>query len=217
MLCTWATFGGLQAASHPRVSASLHCLEHFFTLSHTLPLHDSHLNTRFLSAILQANLSWNKANTWLIKFNLTISPFGYSMTKHPKTDSRLKREFGNNGKTHSHLNLEAVQLLNHMNMNLLKHNNTPWSLYAEKHEMHMKQAWCDQAKMELRNKPWLDQPSEHHKVVITVLIHTWNEHKDIQVNKHEARHLYVQHSTNAYYTRYMHLGTILQGHKSDST
>ena len=34
-----------------------------------------------------------------------------------------------------------------MNMNLLKYNNTPWSLYAEKHEMHMKQAWCDQAKM----------------------------------------------------------------------
>ena len=43
--------------------------------------------------------------------------------------------------------------------------------------------------MELRNKPWLDQPSEHHKVVITVLIHTWNEHKDIQVNKHKARTL----------------------------
>ena len=55
----------------PRVPASLYSLEHFFTLSHTLPLHDSHLNTGFLSAVLQANLSWNKANTWLIKFNLT--------------------------------------------------------------------------------------------------------------------------------------------------
>ena len=55
-----------------RVPASLHSLEHFFTLSHTLPLHDSHLNTGFLSAILQANLSRNKVNTWLIKFNLTI-------------------------------------------------------------------------------------------------------------------------------------------------
>ena len=62
--------------------------------------------------------------------------------------------------------------------------------------MHMKQAICDQAKMELRNKPWLDQPSEHHKVVITVLIHTWNEHKDIRVNKHKTRYLYAQHSTN---------------------
>ena len=30
--------------------------------------------------------------------------------------------------------------------------------------MHMKQAICDQAKMELRNKPWLDQPSNHYKV-----------------------------------------------------
>ena len=59
----------------PRVPASLHSLEHFFTLSHTLPLHDSSLNTRFLSAVLQANLSWNKANTWLIKFNLTVTSF----------------------------------------------------------------------------------------------------------------------------------------------
>ena len=53
----------------------------FFTLSHTLPLHKSHLNTGYLIAILQANLAWNKANTWLNKFNLTISPFGYFMTK----------------------------------------------------------------------------------------------------------------------------------------
>ena len=82
-------------------------------------------------------------------------------------------------------------------MKLLKHNNTLWSLYAEKYEMHMKQAKGDQAKMKWRIKSWFDQPSEHHKVVITVLIHTWNEHKDIQVNKHKARYLYVQHSTNA--------------------
>ena len=98
-------------ASHEiqlRVSTSLHSFKHFFTLSHTLPLHASHLNTRFLSVELQENLSRNKANTWLIKFNLTISPFGYSVTKHPKTNSRLKREFGNNGKTHSHLTLESV-------------------------------------------------------------------------------------------------------------
>ena len=36
------------------------------------------------------------------------------MTKHPKKDSRLKREFGNNEKTHSHLNLEAVINLKHI-------------------------------------------------------------------------------------------------------
>ena len=45
-----------------RVLASLHSLEHFFTLSHTLPLHDSHLNTGLLIAKLQANLVRNKAN-----------------------------------------------------------------------------------------------------------------------------------------------------------
>ena len=75
MLCTCATSGGLKPRVtreiQPRVPASLHSLEHFFTLSHTLPLHDSHLNTGFLSAVLQANMSRNKANTWLIKFNLT--------------------------------------------------------------------------------------------------------------------------------------------------
>ena len=38
-----------------RIPTLLHCLEHFFTLSHILPLHDSHLNTGFLSAELQAN------------------------------------------------------------------------------------------------------------------------------------------------------------------
>ena len=45
-----------------RVLATLHNLEHFFTLSHTLPLHDSHLNTGLLIAKIQANLAQNKAN-----------------------------------------------------------------------------------------------------------------------------------------------------------
>ena len=45
-----------------RVPASLHNLEHFFTLSHTLLLHDSHLNTRLLIAKIQSNLARNKAN-----------------------------------------------------------------------------------------------------------------------------------------------------------
>ena len=63
--------------------------------------------------------------------------------------------------------------------------------------MHMKQAEMWSSKDGVIYNPWLDQPSEHYKVVITVLIHTWNEHKDIQVNKHRASHLYAQHSTNA--------------------
>ena len=40
----------------------LHTLEHFFTLSHSLPLQESHLNIGLLIAEIQANLVWNKAN-----------------------------------------------------------------------------------------------------------------------------------------------------------
>ena len=62
MLHTCANFGSLPVAIHSRVSASLHNLEHFFTLFHSLPLHDSYLNTGLLIAKIQANLAWNKAN-----------------------------------------------------------------------------------------------------------------------------------------------------------
>ena len=51
----------------PRVAVSLHNLEQFFTLSHTLPLHDSHLNTGLLIAKIQANLVRNKANKMVDK------------------------------------------------------------------------------------------------------------------------------------------------------
>ena len=62
ILHSCASSGGLQATSHPRVLASLHSFEYFFTLSHALPLHDSHLNTGLLIAKLQENLAQNKAN-----------------------------------------------------------------------------------------------------------------------------------------------------------
>ena len=45
-----------------QVPATLHKLEHFFTLFHTLSLHDSHLNTGLLIAKIQPNLVRNKAN-----------------------------------------------------------------------------------------------------------------------------------------------------------
>ena len=61
--------------------------------------------------------------------------------------------------------------------------------------------------MELSNKPRLDQTDNHYKIMATMLIHTWNEHLDIQVNKLNANHLHAQHSTNAQYIKYMHLGT----------
>ena len=75
MLGKCATFGGLQATSHSRVPISLHNLEYFFTLSHSLPLHESHLNTGLLIAKIQANLTQNKANEMIDKiqpYNLPL-------------------------------------------------------------------------------------------------------------------------------------------------
>ena len=66
----------------PPVPASLHNLEQFFTLSHTLPLHDSHLNTGLLIAKIQANLARNKANKMVDK----IQPYNLSFwLLHDKT------------------------------------------------------------------------------------------------------------------------------------
>ena len=70
-------------------------------------------------------------------------------------------------------------------------------IVCRKSKMHMKQAKSDRAKMTLRNKSWLDQTSNHYKVFLTVLIHTRNEHLNIQVNKNNASYLNAQHSTNA--------------------
>ena len=45
----------------------LHTLEYFFTLSHSLPLQESHLNTGLLIAEIQAILARNKANKMVDK------------------------------------------------------------------------------------------------------------------------------------------------------
>ena len=45
----------------------LHTLEHLFTLSHSLPLQESHLNIGLLIAEIQANLTRNKANKMVDK------------------------------------------------------------------------------------------------------------------------------------------------------
>ena len=53
----------------------LHTLKHFFTLSHSLPLQESHLNTGLLIAEIQANLTRNKANRMVDKiqpYNLPL-------------------------------------------------------------------------------------------------------------------------------------------------
>ena len=85
MLYMCANFGGLPVTSHPwvqpRVSASLHNLEHFFTLSHSLPLHDSHINTGLLIAKIQTNFARNKANKMVDKIQPYNLPFSYSVAK----------------------------------------------------------------------------------------------------------------------------------------
>ena len=63
--------------SHARSSRKslffLHTLKHFFTLSHSLPLQESHLNTGLLIAEIQANLERNKANKMVDKIQPYIA------------------------------------------------------------------------------------------------------------------------------------------------
>ena len=84
----------LQAASHPRVPVSLHNLEKFFTLSHTLPLHDSHLNIGLLIAKIQTNLAQNKANKMVNKIQSYNLPFWLFCDKTLKQTLNLKCELG---------------------------------------------------------------------------------------------------------------------------
>ena len=56
----------------------LHTLDHFFTLSHSLPLQESHLNTGLLIAEIQANLAWNKTNKMVDK----IQPYSFQGVIH---------------------------------------------------------------------------------------------------------------------------------------
>ena len=54
----WHVYSNLVACSRK----SLLLCTHLSNSSHKLPLHDSHLNTGFLNAKIQANLARNKAN-----------------------------------------------------------------------------------------------------------------------------------------------------------
>ena len=77
-----------------QVPASLHNLEHFFTLSHTLPLHDSHLNTGLLIAKIQTNLARSKANKMVDKIQLYNLPLWLFRDKTLKQSLDLTYEFG---------------------------------------------------------------------------------------------------------------------------
>ena len=77
-----------------RVPVSLHNLEHFFTLSHTLPLHDSPLNTGLLIAKIQANLARNKANKIVDKIQPYNLPLWLFRDKTLKQTLDLTCELG---------------------------------------------------------------------------------------------------------------------------
>ena len=66
-----------------RGSSWVHTSWVFFTLSHTQPLHNSHLKTGYLITKLQENLARNKANTWLNKLNFTTTVYWESRQKCP--------------------------------------------------------------------------------------------------------------------------------------
>ena len=80
--------------SQLRVPATLHKLKHFFTLSHTVSLHDSYLNIRLLIAKIQANLARNKTNKMVDKIQSYNLPLAIPW-QNPKTNSRLNMWVGN--------------------------------------------------------------------------------------------------------------------------
>ena len=62
-------------------------------------------------------------------------------------------------------------------------------------EIHMEQAQCNQAIMTIAIKHGLTKHEQSLKIVITMIIHTRNEHPNMQANKLNAKcHLHVQHT-----------------------
>ena len=94
----------------------LHILEHFFTLSHSLPLQESHLNTRLLIAKIQANLAWNKANKMVNKIQPYNLPLWLFRDKTLKQTLDLTCELGtieHNSLTPNSRNYEALESYEH--------------------------------------------------------------------------------------------------------
>ena len=87
----------LEACSHESPARSSHeslfflrILEHFFTLSHSLPLQESHLNTGLLIVEIQANLARNKTNKMVDK----IQPYNRKLFISVFLGSRIESDFG---------------------------------------------------------------------------------------------------------------------------
>ena len=94
----------------------LHTLEHFFTLSHSLPLQESHLNTGLLIAEIQANLVRNKTNKMVDKIQPYNLPLWLFRDKTLKQTLDLTCELGtveHNLLTLNSRNCEALESYEH--------------------------------------------------------------------------------------------------------
>ena len=99
-----------------QVSASLHNFEYFFTLSHTVPLYDSYLNTGLLIAKLQANLARNKTNKMVDNTQPYNLPLWLFRDKTLKQTLDLTSELGpveHNSLTPNSRNCEALESYEH--------------------------------------------------------------------------------------------------------
>ena len=72
----------------------LHTLEHFLIISLSLPLQESHLNTRLLIAKIQANLARNKSNKMVDKIQPYNLPLWLFRDKTLKQTLDLTCELG---------------------------------------------------------------------------------------------------------------------------
>ena len=91
MLHTCGILASCQSQVTSEKPPNAHTHLNFFTLSHTQSLHNSHLNTGYLIAEIQANLARNKVNTWLNKFNLTSSNTSCSLVSQYILQSFTKK------------------------------------------------------------------------------------------------------------------------------
>ena len=103
-----ASFRGMLSRELPtKTFQSSICLSlHILSLSHTTLTIKSHNKYKIQKIEHNYNQIWHeiKANkTYSCKLQLYNLPLWLFRDKTPKADSRLKREFGNSGKTHSHL------------------------------------------------------------------------------------------------------------------
>ena len=94
----------------------LHTLEHFSTLSHSLPLQESHLNTGLLIAKIQANLARNKVNKMVDKIQPYNLPLWLFRDKTQKQTLNFTCELGtveHNSPTPNSRNYEALESYEH--------------------------------------------------------------------------------------------------------